>query len=167
MKTTINWTIVSKTKDKFENLPEANVPFYFIDDDEYIKIGYTVYSNGSYPVYLAKAISPFDSVAGEPIQVLLTEIKSGFQWCYVSNVRHIQGTEHPEITTIKAARIYAGVSQRCAAERLGIPRRSLEDWERGARTPSSWVTKLIIQELIKIGDKEQEQTETKDDCEEE
>lgn len=52
--------------------------------------------------------------------------------------------------TIKEARIEAGLTQRAMSEMLGIPRRTIEDWERDLSHPSEWVERLVIAELMRI-----------------
>lgn len=52
--------------------------------------------------------------------------------------------------TIKQARKNAGITQKRMSEILKIPRRTIEDWERGVRTPPPYVEKLIIEELKRI-----------------
>lgn len=52
------------------------------------------------------------------------------------------------MTKIKEARHKAGLSQQKMADLTGIPRRTIEDWERGVRTPPEWAERLIVQELL-------------------
>jgi DNA-binding transcriptional regulator YiaG len=52
--------------------------------------------------------------------------------------------------TIKQARKNAGITQKQMSELLNIPQRTIEDWERGVRTPPAYVEKLIIEELKRI-----------------
>lgn len=56
------------------------------------------------------------------------------------------------MTTIKEARKKAGLTQKEMTESFLIPRRTLEDWERGARTPPEWAERLIVQELLRIAE---------------
>lgn len=49
--------------------------------------------------------------------------------------------------TIKDARKAAGLSQQEMSDKLGIPLRTIADWDRGARKPPGWAERLIIQEL--------------------
>lgn len=51
------------------------------------------------------------------------------------------------MTTIKEARQAAGLSQQGVTDVLGIPRRTLQDWESGRRTPPAWAEALIIEKL--------------------
>lgn len=52
--------------------------------------------------------------------------------------------------TIKEARVAAGLSQASMSELLEIPKRTIEDWERGKSKPAPYVEKLVIEKLINI-----------------
>lgn len=52
--------------------------------------------------------------------------------------------------TIKEARISARLTQKQMSDLLDIPKRTIEDWERGTRTPPRYVEKLIVEKLKKI-----------------
>lgn len=54
------------------------------------------------------------------------------------------------MTTIKEARQAAGLSQQGVTDALGIPRRTLQDWESGKRTPPGWAEALVIENLEKL-----------------
>ena len=54
------------------------------------------------------------------------------------------------MTTIKEARQAAGLSQQGVTDTLGIPRRTLQDWESGKRTPPSWAEALVVEKLERI-----------------
>ena len=54
------------------------------------------------------------------------------------------------MTTIRDARKAAGLSQQGVTDALGIPRRTLQDWEAGKRTPPEWAEALVIEKLKKI-----------------
>ena len=54
------------------------------------------------------------------------------------------------MTTIKEARQAAGLSQQGITDALGIPKRTLQDWEAGKRTPPGWAEALVIEKLGKI-----------------
>lgn len=56
-------------------------------------------------------------------------------------------------TTIKEAREAAGMTQKEMSERLKIPQRTIEDWERGARKPPEI---LIVKELERIAKKDRQ-----------
>ena len=49
--------------------------------------------------------------------------------------------------TIRDARKAAGLSQAAMSEKLGIPKRTIEDWETGKHVPAEWAEKLIIEKL--------------------
>lgn len=51
------------------------------------------------------------------------------------------------MTTIKEARQAAGLSQQGVTDALGIPRRTLQDWEAGKRTPPGWAEALVVEKL--------------------
>lgn len=52
-----------------------------------------------------------------------------------------------DLSSIKAARISAGLSQSEMARQFEIPLRTLESWEMGDRKPPVYVEKLIIEKL--------------------
>ena len=52
--------------------------------------------------------------------------------------------------TIKEARKAAGLSQQGVTDVLGIPRRTLQDWESGKRTPPGWAEALVVEKLKRI-----------------
>lgn len=54
------------------------------------------------------------------------------------------------MTTIREARQAAGLSQQGVTDTLGIPKRTLQDWESGKRTPPGWAAALVIEKLGKI-----------------
>lgn len=51
---------------------------------------------------------------------------------------------------IKEARIKAGLTQREMSKLLGIPRRTIEDWDRGIQSPSEWIKNLLVEKLDNI-----------------
>lgn len=51
--------------------------------------------------------------------------------------------------TIKELRTASGMTQKGFAEYFGIPKRTLEDWESGARKPPEYTVKLIEYKLEK------------------
>lgn len=58
---------------------------------------------------------------------------------------------------IKAMRAEAGMSQAKFCEYFGIPKRTLEEWERGTRKPPEYLTRLLayrlsVEGLIQKGD---------------
>ena len=54
---------------------------------------------------------------------------------------------------IKEARLNAGLTQAQMSELLEIPKRTIGDWETGTRTPPIYVEKLVIRELERIAEK--------------
>lgn len=52
--------------------------------------------------------------------------------------------------TIKEARINAGLSQAQMSSVLGIPKRTIEDWETGKITPRVWAETLVIEKLTNL-----------------
>ena len=61
--------------------------------------------------------------------------------------------DKPEVgSKIKRLRENAGLTRRGLCERLGIPYRTLQEWETGRRTPPGYVIKLLeiyIKEIAK------------------
>ena len=58
--------------------------------------------------------------------------------------------------TIKEARQAAGLTQQGVTDTLGIPRRTLQDWEAGRRTPPGWAEALVVEKLNKIAQDNQD-----------
>ena len=52
--------------------------------------------------------------------------------------------------TIKEARLAAGLTQQKMSDIMGIPKRTIENWETGQRTPSEWIERLVVAELERI-----------------
>lgn len=50
--------------------------------------------------------------------------------------------------TIKEAREYAGMTQQDVADKFGVPRRSLQNWEAGVRECPGYVEKWLIEKLV-------------------
>ena len=66
------------------------------------------------------------------------------------------------MTTIRDARKAAGLSQQGVTNALGIPRRTLQDWESGKRTPPGWAEALVVEKLEKLAqDNQARMTEEK------
>ena len=66
------------------------------------------------------------------------------------------------MTTIRDARRLAGLSQQGVTDTLGIPKRTIQDWESGKRTPPGWAEALVIEKLEKIAqDNQARMTEEK------
>lgn len=60
------------------------------------------------------------------------------------------------MTTIRDARKAAGLSQQGVTDALGIPKRTLQDWEAGKRTPPGWAEALVVEKLNKIAQDNQD-----------
>ena len=58
--------------------------------------------------------------------------------------------------TSKEARQAAGLTQQGVTDTLGIPRRTLQDWEAGKRTPPGWAEALVVEKLEKIAQDNQD-----------
>lgn len=54
------------------------------------------------------------------------------------------------MSKIREARNRAGLTQKSMSETMGIPKRTIEDWERGIMIPPSYVERLVIKELNEI-----------------
>lgn len=51
---------------------------------------------------------------------------------------------------LKAARKAAGMTQQGMADRMLIPKRTIEKWEIGERTPPPYVQRFVLNELESI-----------------
>lgn len=47
----------------------------------------------------------------------------------------------------RSARKRLGMTQRKLSEILGIPKRTIEEWEGGRRNPPDWAKKLILEKM--------------------
>ena len=56
-------------------------------------------------------------------------------------------TPLPFNEALKAARAATGLSQQKLADRTLIPKRTIEDWERGKATPPPYVQRFVLNEL--------------------
>ncbi len=54
------------------------------------------------------------------------------------------------MSKIKEARIAANLTQDAMAEKLGIPKRTIQDWEAERRNPPEYVERLVIAELERM-----------------
>lgn len=59
-------------------------------------------------------------------------------------------TEAPYSERFKAARKAAGLTQEACAAQLGVPARTLENWEAGSRTPPDYVQRLVLAEMARL-----------------
>ena len=48
---------------------------------------------------------------------------------------------------LKAARAVTGLSQQAMADQTLIPKRTIEEWEAGRRTPPPYVQRFVLNEL--------------------
>lgn len=48
---------------------------------------------------------------------------------------------------LKAAKKAAGLTQQAMADLMLIPKRTIEDWERGANIPAPYVQRFVLNEL--------------------
>ncbi len=54
------------------------------------------------------------------------------------------------MNAIKDARLLAGLTQQQMSDQLGIPKRTIENWEGGQRSCPEWTERLIIDKLKQI-----------------
>ena len=50
--------------------------------------------------------------------------------------------------TIKEARKQVGLTQQALSDWLGIPKRTIENWESGKRTPPSYVLEMLENDKV-------------------
>ena len=53
---------------------------------------------------------------------------------------------------IRDARKAAGLTQAGMSETMGIPKRTIEDWEAGKASPPEWAKRLVLKELAEIAE---------------
>lgn len=58
--------------------------------------------------------------------------------------------------TIKEARKLAKLSQQKMFDVIGIPKRTVQEWESGRRLPEVYIEKLVVKELLKIAEENKE-----------
>lgn len=58
--------------------------------------------------------------------------------------------------TVREARVYAGLTQAKMSELLGIPKRTIENWETGSRKCPEWVERLVVEKLESIANEKSE-----------
>ena len=54
--------------------------------------------------------------------------------------------------TIREARQLAGLTQQAMSDIMGIPKRSIENWEGGKRQCPEWAERLIVEKLQSIAE---------------
>ena len=50
--------------------------------------------------------------------------------------------------TIKEARKQVGLTQQALSDWLGIPKRTIENWEGGKNTCPEWCEKLVVEKIL-------------------
>lgn len=58
--------------------------------------------------------------------------------------------------TFKEARLAAGLTQQAMADLFEMPKRTIENWEAGKRTPPPYVQRLVLAELKRIAKEKQD-----------
>lgn len=58
--------------------------------------------------------------------------------------------------TVREARVYAGLTQAKMSELLGIPKRTIENWETGSRKCPEWAERLVVEKLESIANEKSE-----------
>ena len=58
--------------------------------------------------------------------------------------------------TIKEARINAGLTQQGLSDWLGIPKRTIENWESGQRRCPEWCERLVVEKVLTYKKEERE-----------
>ena len=54
------------------------------------------------------------------------------------------------MSKIKETRTELGLTQKAVSDLLGIPRRTIEDWEAGKRKCPDYVERLVIEKLVAV-----------------
>lgn len=54
------------------------------------------------------------------------------------------------MTTIREARLNAGLTQQAMSDRFEIGLRTIKDWEAGTHHPPKWAERLIVKELERV-----------------
>lgn len=54
------------------------------------------------------------------------------------------------MSRIKKARAQLGITQQKLSDLLGIPKRTIENWEAGSRKPPQWAERLILEKMKKM-----------------
>lgn len=50
--------------------------------------------------------------------------------------------------TVKEARQSVGLTQQALSDWLGIPKRTIEDWDASKSKPKEWIEKLLIEKIL-------------------
>jgi len=56
--------------------------------------------------------------------------------------------------TIKEMRTLLGLTQQAFADKYGIPKRNIENWEGGKREPADWAKALLERAVLEDAEKE-------------
>ena len=67
----------------------------------------------------------------------------------------VRSTKEGMMSAIRDARQAAGLTQQGVTDTLGIPKRTLQDWEAGKRTPPEWAEALVVEKLERIAQENQ------------
>ena len=59
----------------------------------------------------------------------------------------VEMDDYLEYDTIKEAREAVGLSRAELAHKLGIPKRTIENWDSGKSSPPEWVKRLLIEKI--------------------
>lgn len=57
------------------------------------------------------------------------------------------------IMTIKEARIQVGFTQKQVQDLIGIPIRTLQNWEAGVRKCPDYIERLVVEKILELGQK--------------
>ena len=55
--------------------------------------------------------------------------------------------------TIKEARNQVGFTQKQVQEQMGIPVRTLQNWEAGVRKCPDYIERLVVEKILELGQK--------------
>ena len=123
-----------------ERLYQKKTGEYFLHGEGGAMTGYAEYIGNGY-------------IEGEKIMPLTDD--EAMKWAE----KHLEANEYEEIfgevsesdrtfaIKLKDARKSIGLTQAGLSEILEVPKRTLEDWERGYRNPPAYVEKLILDKL--------------------
>ena len=83
--------------------------------------------------------------------------REAFDWTKLHGNTLIDLTEKEFSEKLKQARTAAEMSQQGMADRMLIPKRTIENWEIGERTPPEYVQRFVLNELEQIKDEKARQ----------
>jgi DNA-binding transcriptional regulator YiaG len=61
--------------------------------------------------------------------------------------------ERGKLMTIKEARIEVGFTQKQVQDLIGIPIRTLQNWEAGVRKCPDYIERLVVEKILELGKK--------------